>query len=128
MADTKEQEPKPAGAAAPRGEEHPQQAPKGQKKEKKGKKGPEAPAPSPEAHGPPPEPAPPPRLHAYYEQKVRAKLAQLASQSETDRAPLLEGLPEQGAAIGAEPGETGSSRENHTDVAPWPGSSRPSTS
>jgi len=76
MADTKEQEPKPAGAAAPRGEEHPQQAPKGQKKEKKGKKGPEAPAPSPEAHGPPPEPAPPPRLHAYYEQKVRAKLTQ----------------------------------------------------
>src|SRR5207237_4885678 len=26
--------------------------------------------------GPPPEPAPPPRLHEYYEQKVRAKLAQ----------------------------------------------------
>src|SRR2546421_5604389 len=84
MADTKEREPKQAGAAdsaaAPPGAEQAQQAPKGQKKdqkkEKKGKKAPEAPAPSPEAQGPPPEPAPPPRLHEWYEQKVRPKLAQ----------------------------------------------------
>ena len=84
MADTKEQEPKQPGApepaAEPRGAQQAQQAPKGQKKdqkkEKKGKKGPEAPASSPEAQGPPPEPGPPPRLHEYYEQKVRAKLAQ----------------------------------------------------
>src|SRR5256885_835344 len=84
MADTKEREPKKAGAAdsaaTPPGAEQAQQAPKGQKKdqkkEKKGKKGPEAPAPSPEAQGPPPEPGPPPRLREWYEQKVRPKLAQ----------------------------------------------------
>src|SRR3989440_10291047 len=84
MADTKERARKQAGAAdpaaTPPGAEQAQQAPKGQKKdqkkEKKGKKGPEAPASSPEAQGPPPEPGPPPRLHEYYEQKVRAKLAQ----------------------------------------------------
>ena len=78
MADTKEQEPKQAGAAdpaaAPRGEE---KAPKQAKKDKKAKTpagGQPARAATPE--GPPPEPAPPPRLHEYYEQKVRAKLAQ----------------------------------------------------
>src|SRR5439155_842881 len=94
MADTKEQDPKQAGAAdpgavprdeeskaagaadaaaAPRGTEQAQKAPK---KEKKGKKGPETQAPKPEPEGPPPEPAPPPRLHEYYEQRVRPKLAQ----------------------------------------------------
>ena len=60
-------------AAAPRGTE---QAQKAQKKEKKGKKGPETQAPKPEPQGPPPEPAPPARLHEYYQQKVRPKLAQ----------------------------------------------------
>ena len=97
MADTKEQEPKPAGAAdsaaTPPGAEQAQQAPKGQKKdqkkEKKGKKGPEAPAPSPEAQGPPPEPAPPPRLHEWYEQKVRPKLAQQFGLKNAHQIPKL---------------------------------------
>jgi len=97
MADTKEREPKKAGAAdsaaTPPGAEQAQQAPKGQKKdqkkEKKGKKGPEAPAPSPEAQGPPPEPAPPPRLHEWYEQKVRPKLAQQFGLKNAHQIPKL---------------------------------------
>ena len=71
MADTKEQEPKQAGAAAPGAE------PRGKPKEKKPKKPaagqPEAP---PAPPGPPPEPAPRPRLLEFYEQRVRPKLAQ----------------------------------------------------
>src|SRR2546423_2211994 len=97
MADTKGREPKQAGAAAsaaaPPGGEQAQQAPKGQKKdqkkEKKGKKAPEAPAPSPEAQGPPPEPAPPPRLHEWYEQKVRPKLAQQFGLKNAHQIPKL---------------------------------------
>jgi large subunit ribosomal protein L5 len=82
MADTKEQEPKQGGtaeaAAAPPAEP---KAPKQPKKDKK----PKAPgggggggqaARAAEPEGPPPEPGPPPRLHEYYEQKVRPKLAQ----------------------------------------------------
>jgi large subunit ribosomal protein L5 len=95
MADEKEKEPTQAGAAdpgatprgdataAPTGEGEelrpPQPKPKDKQKDKqqKGKKpaeGQKAAAAAPE--GPPPEPAPPPRLHAYYAQKVRPKLAQ----------------------------------------------------
>src|SRR5213592_1865516 len=77
MADTKEQEPKVVGAAdpgaTPRGEEpkvapDPAAPPKGKEpKPKKPKKGPGGEA----------RPAePPPRLHEYYEQRVRPKLAQ----------------------------------------------------
>src|SRR6266566_301946 len=48
-----------------------------QKEKQKGKKPAEAQKGAPaEPEGPPPEPAPPPRLHEYYAQKVRAKLAQ----------------------------------------------------
>src|SRR5256886_15112364 len=65
-----------AGAAEVAGPRGTEQAQKAQKKEKKGKKGPETQAPKPEPQGPPPEPAPPARLHEYYEQKVRPKLAQ----------------------------------------------------
>jgi large subunit ribosomal protein L5 len=89
MTDTREKEKKPAGAAdpgaAPQGEK-PKQAGAAdsgatprvkEKKEKKPKKPagdqPVAPA---EPAGPPPEPAPRARLLDYYEQKVRAKLAQ----------------------------------------------------
>ena len=86
MADTKATEQKPDGAAdpgaTPRGEAEPQAAKakekqKDKQKEKqKGKKPAEGkPAPA-EPEGPPPEPAPPPRLHEYYEQRVRPKLAQ----------------------------------------------------
>ncbi|PYP52341.1 MAG: 50S ribosomal protein L5 [Gemmatimonadetes bacterium] len=95
MADTKEKDPTQAGqadpGATPQGQE-PQAAdvapaeapaaPKLKQKEKqkdkqKGKKPAEGkPAAPAEPAGPPPEPAPPPRLHEYYEQKVRAKLAQ----------------------------------------------------
>src|SRR6266581_3988235 len=91
MADTKEREPKVAGAAdpgaAPRGEE-----PKGadapappapprtkEPKAKKPKKAPEAGPRAPEPEGPPPppaEPAPRARLLDYYEQRVRPKLVQ----------------------------------------------------
>src|SRR6266571_7364609 len=93
MADTKEKEPKQAGqadpGATPQGQEpmaadlapaapKPKQKEK-QKEKQKGKKPaegkPAAPA-EPEGGGPPPEPAPPPRLHGYYEQRVRPKLAQ----------------------------------------------------
>src|SRR2546426_8136624 len=81
MADTKEQEPKVVGAAdpgaTPRGEEpkvvpDPAAPPKGKEpKPKKPKKGPGGEARPAEPEGPPPEPAPPPRLHEYYEQRVR---------------------------------------------------------
>src|SRR2546422_5755252 len=86
MADTKAQEPKVVGAAdpgaTPRGEEpkvapDPAAPPKGKEpKPKKPKKGPVGEARPAEPEGPPPEPAPPPRLHEYYDQRVRPKLAQ----------------------------------------------------
>ena len=95
MADEKEQEPTQAGAAdpgatprdeataAPKGEGEevrpPQPKPKDKQKDKqqKGKKPAEGQKAAPAApEGPPPEPAPPPRLHEYYAQKVRPKLAQ----------------------------------------------------
>jgi large subunit ribosomal protein L5 len=81
MADENPKDPKPAGAAdpgaTPRGEGD-KQKDKQQKKEKqKGKKPAEAQKGAPaEPEGPPPEPGPPPRLHEYYAQKVRPKLAQ----------------------------------------------------
>jgi large subunit ribosomal protein L5 len=93
MSDTREQEPKEAAAADAGGDsakerpakqerhEKKDQAAKQpkqdrqEKKEKKGKRPPEA-APAAEPEGPPPEPAPRPRLLEYYEQRVRAKLAQ----------------------------------------------------
>jgi large subunit ribosomal protein L5 len=96
MADTKEKEPKQAGqagqtdpGATAQGQEPkaadvaPAEAPAApkpkQKEKQKGKKPaegkPAAPA-EPEGEGPPPEPAPPPRLHDYYVQRVRPKLAQ----------------------------------------------------
>jgi large subunit ribosomal protein L5 len=72
MADTKEKEPKQTGAAgpgaAPRGKE-----PKVKKPKKPAEGQPAAPV---EPPGPPPEPAPRARLLEYYEQRVRAKLAQ----------------------------------------------------
>jgi len=84
MADENPKEPKPAAAAdrgaTPRGEGEPRPQPKQKDKPKekqKGKKPAEVQKGAPaEPEGPPPEPAPPPRLHEYYEQKVRAKLAQ----------------------------------------------------
>src|SRR6266550_6595589 len=91
MADTKEKEPKEARPAdpgeAPQGQEpkaadvapaepKPKQKDK-QKEKQKGKKPAEGkPAAPAEPEGPPAEPAPPPRLHDYYEQRVRPKLAQ----------------------------------------------------
>ena len=88
MADENPKEPTPAAAAdpgaTPRGEGEPRPQPKQKDKQKdkpkekqKGKKPAEVQKGAPaEPEGPPPEPAPPPRLHEYYEQKVRAKLAQ----------------------------------------------------
>ena len=88
MADDKEKDPKPAGAAdpgtTPRGEGEPQPQPRQkdkqkdkQKEKQKGKKPAEGQKAAPaEPEGPPPEPAPPPRLHEYYALKVRPKLAQ----------------------------------------------------
>src|SRR6266568_7741221 len=93
MADTKEKEPKQARQAdpgeAPEGQEPkaadvpPAEAPAApkqkekQKEKQKGKKPAEGkPAAPAEPEGPPPEPAPPPRLHDYYAQRVRPKLAQ----------------------------------------------------
>jgi large subunit ribosomal protein L5 len=81
MADTKEKDPKPKrepGApdpgAVPRSQEKQEKQEKKEKKPKKPAGGqPAAPA---EPEGPPPEPAPRARLLDYYEQKVRAKLAQ----------------------------------------------------
>jgi large subunit ribosomal protein L5 len=72
MADTEEKQPKDAGAAEPGA------APRVKEpKPKKPKKAPEPQSPSPEPQtGPPPEPAPRARLLDFYEQRVRAKLAQ----------------------------------------------------
>src|SRR6266480_4066035 len=71
MADTKEKEPKQARQADP-GE-----APEGQEPKAADVAPAEAqPAAPAGPEGPPPEPAPPPRLHDYYEQRVRPKLAQ----------------------------------------------------
>src|ERR1700704_765291 len=91
MADTKEKDPKQARQADP-GETPRDQEPKAadvapaepkpkqkdkQKEKQKGKKPAEGkPAAPAEPEGPPPEPAPPPRLHEYYAQRVRPKLAQ----------------------------------------------------
>ena len=101
MTDTKEKE-----GAAPQGQEPeaadvapatpaeapaaPKPKPKDKQKDKqKGKKPAEGkPAAPAEPEGPPPEPAPPPRLHDYYEQRVRPKLAQqfgLTNRSEERR-------------------------------------------
>src|SRR5437016_9316946 len=94
MADDTAKQPKQASAAdpgaTPRGEAEPgepgkpQPQPKQkdkqkdkQKEKQKGKKPAEVQKGAPaEPQGPPPEPAPPPRLHEYYAQKVRPKLAQ----------------------------------------------------
>ena len=97
MADTKEQKPKagtPDPEAMPRGEEpkaadavaaaqaeapaapKPKQKDKQKDKQKGKKPGEGKPVAPAEPEGPPPEPAPPPRLHEYYEQRVRPKLAQ----------------------------------------------------
>ncbi len=105
MADTQEKEPTQAGAAdpgaAPRGDE-PTQAeaaaapaapvvpPRAKEpRAKKPKKGPEAEPRPAEPPGPPPEPAPPPRLHEYYEQRVRPKLAQQFGFQNTHEVPKL---------------------------------------
>src|SRR5438309_9510447 len=107
MADTKEKEPKQARQAdpgeAPEGQEpkaadvapaEAPTAPKPKQKEKqkdkqKGKKPAEGkPAPA-EPEGPPPEPAPPPRLHEYYEQRVRPKLAQQFGLTNPHQIPKL---------------------------------------
>src|SRR5213596_1496117 len=63
MADTKERQPKQAGAPGPaaKAKKAPKQRPEGE---------PQEPA------GPPPEPVPRPRLLEHYEQRVRSKLAQ----------------------------------------------------
>jgi len=105
MADTQEKEPTQAGAAdpgaAPRGDE-PTQAeaaaapaapvvpPRAKEpRAKKPKKGPEAEPRPAEPPGPPPEPAPPPRLHEYYAQRVRPKLAQQFGFQNTHEVPKL---------------------------------------
>jgi len=77
MADEKDKEPKQQpedGAATP----SPAAVPRGKQKDKqKGKKPAEGQKAAPaEPEGPPPEPAPPARLHEYYAQKVRPRLAQ----------------------------------------------------
>src|SRR5437660_5444686 len=77
MADEKDKEPKqhPEDGAATPG---PAAVPRGKQKDKpKGKKPAEGQKAAPaEPEGPPPEPAPPARLHEYYAQKVRSRLAQ----------------------------------------------------
>src|SRR5713226_1460669 len=106
MSDTREQEPKEAAAADAGGDsakerpakqerhENKDQAAKQpkqdrqEKKEKKGKRPPEA-APAAEPEGPPPEPAPRPRLLEYYEQRVRAKLAQQFALANPHEIPKL---------------------------------------
>jgi large subunit ribosomal protein L5 len=104
MADTKEKEQKPEGAAdpeaTPRGEAEPQaaeapqpaKAKEKQKDKQKGKKPAEgqkkAPA-EPVDEGPPAEPAPPPRLHEHYAQRVRAKLAQQFGLANPHQVPKL---------------------------------------
>src|SRR5882672_3424882 len=111
MADTKENEPKQAGqagptdpGAAPQGQElkagdgaaaEAPAAPKPKQKDKqkdkqKGKKPAEGkPAAAAEPEGPPPEPAPPPRLHEYYAQRVRPKLAQQSGLTNPHEVPKL---------------------------------------
>src|SRR5437867_2523828 len=104
MADTKEREPKVAGAAdpgaAPRGEEPkaadaaaPEATPR--PKEPKAKKPKQAPAgepraPEPKEVGPPPEPAPRARLLDHYEQRVRPKLVQQFGFKNPHEIPKLE--------------------------------------
>src|SRR5437660_1278544 len=77
MADEKDKEPRqhPEDGAATPG---PAAVPRGKQKDKqKGKKPAEGQKAAPaEPEGPPPEPAPPARLHEYYGQKVRPRLAQ----------------------------------------------------
>src|SRR5438046_2238896 len=72
------QEPKAADVAPAEAPAEPKPKQKEKQKDKqKGKKPAEGkPAAPAEPEGPPPEPAPPPRLHGYYEQRVRPKLAQ----------------------------------------------------
>src|SRR2546430_14547506 len=107
MADDTAKQPKQASAAdpgaTPRGEGEPrepgepQPQPKQKDKQKdkpkekqKGKKPAEVQKGAPaEPEGPPPEPAPPPRLHAYYEQKVRAQLAQQVGLKNPHEGPKL---------------------------------------
>src|SRR5207244_11757476 len=104
MADTKEKEPKQARQAdpgeAPEGQEPkaadvaPAEAPAApkpkQKDKQKGKKpGEGKPATPAEPEGPPLEPAPPPRLHEYYEQRVRPELAQSFGLSHSHEIPRL---------------------------------------
>src|SRR3989442_8440868 len=72
------QEPKAADVAPAEAPAEPKPKQKDKQKDKqKGKKPAEGkPATPAEPEGPPPEPAPPPRLHGYYAQRVRPKLAQ----------------------------------------------------
>ena len=92
MADTKEKEKDQKQAksddpgAAPRGEAAPATK---EKKGKPSKKAPESATPSPEPQGPPPEPAPRARLLDFYEQRVRAKLAQQFGLTNPHQIPKL---------------------------------------
>src|SRR6184192_2229358 len=89
MADTKEKEPTQAGQADAGATPQPKQKEK-QKDKQKGKKPAEGkPAAPAEPEGPPPEPAPPPRLHEYYAQRVRAKLAQQFGLANPHQIPKL---------------------------------------
>src|SRR5216117_239343 len=144
MADTKERKPEegtPNPGAMPRGDEPkaadvappappgateapaaPAPPPKPKQKEKqKGKKPaegkPAAPA-EPEEGGPPPEPAPPPRLHDYYAQRVRPKLAQQFGLTNAHEIPKL-------VKIVLNVGMGDASRTRRRSRRPWP-SSRPS--
>ncbi len=76
MADTKERQPKQAGAPGPaaKAKKAPKQRPEGE---------PQEPA------GPPPEPAPRPRLLEHYEQRVRSKLAQQFGLKNPHQVPKL---------------------------------------
>ena len=78
MADTKERQPKQAGApgtaAKAKAKKAPKQRPEGE---------PQEPA------GPPPEPAPRPRLLEHYEQRVRSKLAQQFGLKNPHQVPKL---------------------------------------
>ncbi len=76
MADTKERQPKQAGAPGPaaKAKKAPKPRPEGE---------PEKPA------GPPPEPAPRPRLLEHYEQRVRSKLAQQFGLKNPHQVPKL---------------------------------------
>src|SRR6266568_4266210 len=77
MADTKDKdtEPKQTGQADP-GEAPRAQEPKAADVAPAEARAEGKPAAPTEPEGPPPEPAPPPRLHGYYAQRVRPKLAQ----------------------------------------------------